>query len=266
MKKNNLMNKKNYGIKIILFFFLSLTSINSVAQNRYNLSQFAEESRKFVENPAGWHNNDWIKLGLISAGTILLTQTDQSVREIVLKDQSYFKSFPIETGRIWGEIYPTAIIAGSLGLHGLITGEETTKKIGFEIIQSAVYAGAITTFLKIAVGRARPFTNKEPGTFHPFTFFDDDFHSFPSGHATLAFSLSTVLAKNMRSDFLKVIVFLPAVLTMASRVYQDNHWVSDVFAGAAIGYFVGDWVIDLHGKQDSGTTVSLIPFSIRIQF
>jgi len=192
-------------------------------------------------------------------------QADQPIRENVLKDQSYYKSFPIEAGRIWGETYPTALIAGAFGLHGLITDDPSTKKIGFEIVQSAIYAGAITTFLKIAIGRSRPFTNNGSETYHPLTFFDDDYHSLPSGHVTLAFSLSTVLSKNAKSDLLKIIAYLPAVLTAISRVYQDNHWSSDVFLGAAIGYFVGDWVVNLHEEKESPMQISSIfPFSIKI--
>lgn len=192
-------------------------------------------------------------------------QADQPIRENILKDQSYYKSLPMEAGRIWGEGLPTAIFAGAFGLHGLITNDPSTKKIGFEIVQSVVYAGAITTFLKVLVGRARPFTNEGDAVYKPFSFFDDDFHSLPSGHVTLAFSLSTVLSKNAKSDLLKIIAYLPAVLTAISRVYQDNHWSSDVFLGAAIGYFVGDWVVNLHEeKRSSIETISIFPFSVRI--
>jgi hypothetical protein len=31
-------------------------------------------------------------------------------------------------------------------------------------------------------------------------------------------------------------------------VYQDKHWTSDNFAGAALGYFVATWVVDKHEK------------------
>ncbi len=255
-----------FRVRIHSIFFLLLIFQSSLySQNAYNFSQFVEESFQFIKQPTKWESNDWLKFGLISAGTILLMQADQPIRENVLKDQSYYKSFPIEAGRIWGEGYPTAILAGAFGLHGLIANDPSTKKIGFEIVQSVIYAGAITTFLKFVVGRARPFTNKGDATFSPFSLFDDDFHSLPSGHVTLAFSLSTVLSKNTRSDLLKIIAYLPAVLTAISRVYQDNHWTSDVFLGAAIGYFVGDWVANQHEEKKSTIeTTSIFPLSFRI--
>ena len=252
--------------KIHSIILLALVLQSSLfSQNAYNLSQFKDESFRFVEQPTKWEENNWLKLGLISAGTVLLMQADKQVRELVLKDQSYYKSFPIEAGRIWGEGYPTAILVGAFGLHGLLTNDNTSKKIGFEIVQSALYSGAITTILKVVVGRARPFTNKGDATYKPFSLFDDDFHSFPSGHTTLAFSLSTVLSKNVKSDLFKVIAYIPAILTVVSRVYQDNHWATDVLASAAIGYFVGDWVVNQHEEKKSIIeTTSIFPLSLRI--
>lgn len=255
---------------LLLIFQSSLFSQNPalrdpVRRDKYNLSQFGDESIQFIKQPAKWESNDWLKLGLVGVGTILIMQADQPIRDNVLRDQGYYKSFPIEAGRIWGEGYPTAIFAAAFGLHGLITNNPSTKKIGFEIVQSAIYAGAITTFLKVAIGRARPFTNKGNTSYSPFSFFNDDFNALPSGHTTLAFSLSTVLSKNAESDFLKVIAYLPAVLTAISRVYQDKHWASDVFLGAAIGYFISDWVANLHEKKESPVQVSSIyPLSIKI--
>lgn len=263
---NNRGELNSLRIRILSILFLLLLFHSSLfSQNAYNLSQFTKETFRFAEQPAKWEESDWLKLGLISAGTVLLLQADQPFRDIVLKDQSYYKSFPIEVGRIWGEGYPTAILAGAFGLHGLLTNDNTSKKIGFEIVQSVIYAGAITTFLKIAVGRARPFTNRGAATFKPFSLFDDDFHSFPSGHTTLAFTLSTVLSKNLKSDLLKIIAYIPAVLTVVSRVYQDNHWASDVFASAAISYFVGDWVVNQHEEKNTSIeTTSIFPLSFRI--
>ncbi len=257
-------NRLRFKIHSIVLLFL-MVQPSLFSQNVYNLSQFSDESFRFIQQPTKWESNDWLKFGLISAGTILLMQADQPIRENVLKDRSYYKSFPIEAGRIWGEGYPTAILAGAFGLHGIIANDASTKKIGFEIVQSAIYAGAITTLLKVVVGKARPFTNKGDATYKPFSILDDDFHSLPSGHVTLAFSLSTVLARNTKSDLLKIIAYIPAVLTAVSRVYQDNHWSSDVFLSAAIGYFVGDWVVNLHEEKKSSIETTFIsPLAIKI--
>ena len=141
----------------------------------------------------------------------------------------------------------------------------STKKIGFEIVQAAFYSGATTTLLKVIVGRARPYADKGPSDYQPFTILDDGFHSLPSGHATLAFALSTVLSRNAQSNALKVIAYLPAALTAFSRVYQDYHWASDCVLSGLIGYIVATWVVDLHEQKESPVHVSSIyPLTISI--
>lgn len=252
--------------KILILSFVVLITSNVYAQNNFNLEQFDNESINFLEQPAKWKGNDWLKFGLISAGTILLTQTDQSFRDAILKDQSYIGTVPEQVGRFWGRGYATILFAGAFGLHGLIDNNYTSKKIGFEIVQATLYAGAITQFVKMTIGRARPYTNEGSSSFHPFVLFKDDYNSFPSGDVTLAFSLSSVLSKNLKSDLLKILAYIPAVLTMTSRMYRDMHWSSDVFFAAAVGYFIGNWVVNLHENNDTNlTTAFFSPLVIQIK-
>jgi hypothetical protein len=248
------------------FLLLIITCENPLfSQNRYNFVQFRDETVDFIKQPARWDGNDWLKLGLIGAGTILVMQADHPVRDAMMKDQSYYKSFPVEFGKLWGETYSTAIVAGAFGLHGILTDDKATKKVGFEIIQAALYSGGITSVLKFAFGRARPFMNKGSADYQPFTLLDDGFHSFPSGHSTLAFALSTVLSRNAQSSALKVLAYLPAALTAFSRVYQDYHWTSDCLLSAVVGFVVATWVVDIHDQKESPIQLSSVyPLTIRI--
>jgi membrane-associated phospholipid phosphatase len=192
-------------------------------------------------------------------------QVDQPIRDAVMKDRSAYNSAPIKFGKLWGETYSTAIFAGAFGLHGLLTDNSSTRKVGFEIVQAALYSGGITAILKAAIGRARPYTDKGAENYLPFTILDDGFHSLPSGHTTLAFALSTVLSRNADSKALKVVAFVPAALTAFSRIYQDYHWASDCLLGAVIGYVVATWVVDLHDGKDTHVHLTgLYPLTIRI--
>ncbi len=251
--------------RILLFLLITFSANILYSQNKFDLGQFSDESIRFIKQPLNWDGSDWLKLSLVSAGTILAMQADQPIRNAVLRDQSFNGTVPELFGRYWGRGYATIFFAGAFGLHGLITEDQTTKKIGFEIVQATIYAGAITQFLKMTLGRARPYTNEGTANYRPFSIWNDDYHSLPSGEVTLAFSLSTVLSKNSKSDLLKIICYLPAVLTMTSRINRDMHWSSDTFLAAAIGYFVGDWVTNLHEEKESPVQISSIfPFSIKI--
>jgi hypothetical protein len=70
----------------------------------------------------------------------------------------------------------------------------------------------------------------------------------PSGHTTAAFVISTVLARNVDPIWLKALFYIPPALTYVSRVYQDWHWTSDAFVGAAFGFYIATWVVDKHEK------------------
>ncbi|MES2678711.1 MAG: phosphatase PAP2 family protein [Bacteroidota bacterium] len=62
-------------------------------------------------------------------------------------------------------------------------------------------------------------------------------NSFPSGHATQAFSILMCLAFITKNQSLKLIFFFLALLTSMSRVYLSQHWLSDITAGSIIGFF-----------------------------
>jgi membrane-associated phospholipid phosphatase len=221
---------------------------DSADSNKYNFTQFGNETWNFVKQPAKWDGSDLLRIGLISAGTIVIMESaDRPIRDAVIQDQRYSTSVPIEFGRIWGEFYTPFVFFGGFAVHSLFTNNAGTRKIAFEIGQASLYAGAVNYILKLAIGRARPYMDEGSMTFHPFSsFFNEDYHSIPGGHATAAFAVSTVLSRNAKPVWLKIIAYVPAALTFISRIYQNQHWTSDDFLGAAFGYGIATWVVDQH--------------------
>jgi membrane-associated phospholipid phosphatase len=215
----------------------------------YSISQFGRESVLFVKQPLRWKGKDWLTVGGLAGGTALLTLADQPLRNATQGDQKYYYSVPVVAGRVYGELYSIVGVAGSFGVYGMIAHDTAAKKIAIELFQAGLYAEVVTGILKTVVGRARPYMNEGSSSFHPFSILKEDYNSFPSGHSTSAFALSTVLSRHAHSTFLKIAAYAPAGLTLFSRIYQDKHWVSDELLGAAIGYFVGNWVVDLHESK-----------------
>lgn len=64
------------------------------------------------------------------------------------------------------------------------------------------------------------------------------FSSFPSGHTATAFAAAELLRAEYwhRAPWIGVLGYAAATTTGALRVYNNRHWVSDVVAGAAIGF------------------------------
>jgi undecaprenyl-diphosphatase len=92
-------------------------------------------------------------------------------------------------------------------------------------------AESVSGALKAQIGRDRPpVVDPDP---EPLVRLPDT-HSFPSGHATVAFACATVLA--LAVPRLAVPLYVLAGLIAFSRVYVGVHYPLDVLAGAVLGY------------------------------
>jgi len=232
----------------------------------YSLSQFGHETFLFVKQPTKWKGNDWLRVGAVTASTFLVMATlDRAMVKSTQGQQRYFNSVPVVGGRVYGEWYSIGGVAGAFSLYGILARDTAAKKISIELLQAGVYSELVTTVLKIVVGRARPYVTENANTFRPFIVYNDNYYSMPSGHSTSAMALSTVMSRHAHSTVFKILAYLPAGLTMFSRIYQDKHWLSDVVPAAAVGYFVGNWVVDLHeGKRHRINVTSVAPVAISI--
>lgn len=231
----------------------------------YNLSQFVHETFLFVRQPTQWQGEDWIKIGSVTLATIAFMKFDQTITNATRPNQHFYNSVPIIAGRVYGEWYTIGGLAAVFGVYGLLTKNNKAKKITIELLQAGIYSELFTTLLKTTIGRERPAYTTDPFNFKPFTYLDDNYHSMPSGHTTSAIALSTVMSRHANSTFLKIIAYVPAAFTIVSRIYQDKHWLSDVIPAMAIGYFAGNWVVDLHeGKRHRINVTSVSPPTVSI--
>jgi hypothetical protein len=229
----------------------------------YSIPQFGHETVLFIKQPTKWIGRDWLRLGMVVAATIAVMPFDERITNSTQGEQRFYKSVPIEAGRIYGEWYSIGGVAGAFGIYGLIANDTSAKKITVELLQAGLYSEIISAvILKVVVGRQRPIATENAFNFHPFSL-TKEFQSMPSGHTTSAFALSTVMSRHAHSTGLKILAFVPAGFTMFSRIYQHHHWLSDEIPAAAIGYFVGNWVVDMHeGKRHRINVTSIYPVGI----
>jgi membrane-associated phospholipid phosphatase len=130
--------------------------------------------------------------------------------------------------------------------------------MGREAIEASVFAGLITTVLQPIFGRERPGTSDNETLFKPAS----NNHSFPSGHATLAFSVASVIAARSSGWFWPTLAYTTASVVAFDRVNNRAHFPSDVLAGAAIGISVGRFIVHRHERSDYDkpkVSVSLTP-------
>ncbi len=111
----------------------------------------------------------------------------------------------------------------------------------FPFFISTTAAYLITYILKFAFARPRP--NSIEMIF--LLGFND--YSFPSTHAAVAFAMLPILIKEHPKGKLIWVIFV--FLIAFSRIYIGVHHLSDIVAGALIGYFTSMFVISLKKRK-----------------
>ena len=165
-------------------------------------------------------------------------------------------SVPSTIGSFVGGPVPLALGA-SLYAGGRMAGDGFVQQTGREVMRAVLVSGAITAIAKGTVGRARPVAAPgDPDVFSPGRGFTNaSLASFPSGHTSAAFATATVLARELGANhpghewLVSSLLFGGATFVGFSRVYERQHWPSDVVAGAALGSLTGYEVV-AHARGD----------------
>lgn len=225
------------------------TATSDFRLNKEFFIGFGNDVYDVVKAPGSWQGKDWWRLTAVLGAGALLYAFDQKIhdwsqdrRTPVTEDWAEFGSF------LGNGIFLGGLIT-SLYLGGEIFNERGLRKTALLSLESWLTAGAVVTALKAITGRARPYTSMGSHYFKPFSF-RSEYYSFPSGHAVSAFAVATVIADQTDFFLVDVAAYSVSAFVAASRVHESRHWASDVFIGAAIGYFVGKKICSLHREQD----------------
>jgi len=159
-------------------------------------------------------------------------------------------------GHWFGNGGPTLYLFVLLYLAGIVFSYNKMRRAGLMIGEAFIFSGLVTLIIKSFFGRWRPYTNHGEASFFWFTLGPNDHLSLPSGHATVAFALSSVLAGSTKNVFLKAFFYLLAAITALSRIYHDQHWLSDVLLAAAIGIAIGNALVKLNTQRTVGNRLS----------
>ncbi|MEN3027295.1 MAG: phosphatase PAP2 family protein [Chlorobiota bacterium] len=165
-----------------------------------------------------------------------------------------------QVARLYGERWmPLAVAAGAYGIGWLLDNQQL-QRVGIAVAGSAVVAGIVTATFKVTAGRARPEVNAGALAFSPWSF-DDRYQSFPSGHAAVGFATTTALVATLKPSLaIQVAAYGLAGLTAISRLYRSRHWLSDVVAGASVGYAAARAVaLAVNGRQAASLDVLPLP-------
>jgi membrane-associated phospholipid phosphatase len=140
--------------------------------------------------------------------------------------------------------------SGALVVSGIAFKETRLTTMGREALEACILAGLMTDIAKPVFGRYRPYQSDNETIFKPFS----SYQSFPSGHATEAFALASVVAARSEGWVIPTLSYTVASMVAYSRVNDKAHFLSDVVAGGLIGTTVGRFLVSRHDRaaNDSG--------------
>ena len=150
-----------------------------------------------------------------------------------------------------GGVYEGLTFAG-IATYGFVFKKPKLRTTTALATQAYITSTFWQTIFKTLSGRLRPHDIDENSTmnqprFHgPFYSLPYGGNSaFPSGHTTLAFAAARVYAMEYKNrPEIPVIAYSVASLIGISRIIENRHWATDVFAGALLGYACGTQVVN----------------------
>lgn len=160
-------------------------------------------------------------------------------------------------------------LPASVALFGssLLTNNTKFQDAAFTSLQSILMTSLTVGAGKFLFARERPYQNDGA---YDFDFVSMGQTSFPSGHTARAFSFVTPWVMYYPGPLTYALFALPAGTAIA-RIAEGKHWLSDVAAGAAIGFSMGYYLSKRHlGTQDIQVTPSfgknMAALSINFEF
>ncbi len=234
---------------------------NKISINK-DISNFFDDGLNILKAPLNFSSSDLYITGAVVAFTGVAFLSDSQIKTTVSNNRTSFMDNVTPIGEKYGRSVTTGILGGGLYLTGLLFDNKDISSTGRMVVESVIYSGLTVGILKITLSRGRPYENDGPGDFFDYTLKEEDV-SFPSGHTTTAFAVSTILARRINNVYATIGLYSLAGLTAYQRMYDNKHWFSDIVVGAALGYFIGSTIANSEEERESKNSflskVNLMP-------
>ncbi len=238
-----------------IFLFICTAQGSFGQQNSYNLNLSVNKTKwqnfKYdignvfggvgyaYSRPLHWEKKQWTNFGYTAAGTASLFFVDDEFNGWVDGFRSDVPRWLANYGNDVAAPGNNYMITSAVYLTGLFTDNEKLRRTGVLLISSATATGFFQQVFKRVVGRARPKTGENSNVFQPLHFVDfENYDSFPSGHAMLAFTNAYAIAKQFENPWVKAGIYTVGSIPGIIRIVDKFHWISDIAFSTAFSIFV----------------------------
>lgn len=234
-----------FAFLVLLFsFFIPFNEYvfaeESLSEDKLNkefLRNFRDDFTGVIVSPKDWDSGDFVNLSAILGGGVLLYAIDQDIHSWFQKRRTSSSDDVFDVISPFGKGGLLVGLISTLYVSGELSHNNSLRKTALLSLESWLTSGTLALVLKVAAGRARPRAGESSHTFHPFST-RSSYTSFPSGDTTSAFAVATTIADQSDKLSIDILAYSLATLVAVGRIHDNKHWASDVFIGAALGYFV----------------------------
>jgi membrane-associated phospholipid phosphatase len=195
--------------------------------------------------------SDAIWSAVCLGGSIALSTADVRITRWMLDRHTGSRD---TVARNFARLQEGTLTVGNLALYGIarLTKQHTLADITFHAAESVVAGSVASQLIRGPLGRARPyFTNYDDQyDFHWFQGFTNfKYRAFPSIHTASAFGVATVYTLETQRRSRKAawivgpIAYGLAAAPGLARLYQGQHWASDILSGAFMGTLAGAKIV-----------------------
>ncbi len=223
---------------------------SSVTLNKEYFKGYWTDFKNIVTSPARWDSRDWITAALVAGASVALYNNDTKIQNWVLENKTATSARIGDNVTQLGSGYLTVALVGGMYVYGEVADNGKAVETALLSVESFALTGVFVQVIKRTTGRHRPYTGDPYNTWSGPTM-NSSYDSFPSGHSSSAFAVASVIATEYDNYIVPPIAYTVAAITGYNRMQHNAHWASDVFVGAAIGYFTGKAIVASHRKKDS---------------
>jgi len=214
-----------------------------------------QDTGTLLTSPLRWDARDWLIFAGVGATTGGLMFADKEIRRAVQKERSATTDTLANIFRPFETIVPATFVAGMAGI-GYAFDQPQLKAASADALEASLFSvGVLAVPAKFFIGRSRPDKDLGPAHYEPLNLGS----SLPSFTTTGSFAVASTLSEHFPQPAVSILAYGLAGVAGLTRIYDDKHWASDVFLGAALGTLIGKAVAKLNEPRREKSRVSVVP-------